>query len=135
MNLPEVFRVQEVIDIMRGTMLCVLGAGTASLVAASLAGYPLVGVGLCLGLVGAGTGNRAFQRSTARIIQDPAGRVRRQVGSRTLVRLGLMTGAAFALLALSRSLGAGAVAGLALFYFLMVVNVVRVLLKSRRHAR
>ncbi len=134
MEIPNVFRVAEVASIVRATMVSALLVGLAGLVALSFAGYPLAGAGLCLGLAGGGASSRLFQASTSRIAMNPEGRVGRQVGSRTMSRLAVITAIVFVMLVFVLPLGVGALGGLALFQFILVVNIVRMLLKLRRAA-
>src|ERR1700694_4306481 len=134
MDLPDVFQLTEVVAIMPATMLSALVLGGGSLIGLSLAGHSAVGLGLCLGLIGGGVSNRVFQRSTSRIAANPQGRVGRQVGSRTLSRLAVLTVAALLLVAFARPVGVGVIAGLALFQFVLLMNIIRVLFKLRKGA-
>ena len=98
---------------------------------ASLSGW----VGLCIGL-GLGIVNfRLTQRSVAKIGASAATNKRRPLATNTLGRLGLMTIVALGLLFLSWDLGLGTMAGLAVFQFLLLVNVARSVLKAGPHGR
>lgn len=133
MDVTNVFQVGELAVILRRTVVAGVVLGGVALVGLALLGYVLAGVGVCAG-IGAGlASNRLFQSSTSRIVAAPR-KVRRQIGSRTLVRLGAVTAGVLLALVFVPPLGAGALAGLALFQFLLLANMARLLYRMQKEA-
>jgi hypothetical protein len=126
-----VFRETEVAAIFRATLVSSIGIAIAGAALAALVGEPLAAVGVVVGLVAGATSNRVFQTSTTKVVAAP-GRVRRQVGTRALARLGVVTVVVLGLLVLVPPVGAGALIGLALFQVALLYHVTRLLLRQRK---
>jgi hypothetical protein len=129
-----VFRDTDVALIYRSTLVSALGVAIAGLCLLALAGYPLVGAGLVAGLLTGAASSRAFQSSTSRIVASPGTRPRRQIGSRTLARLGVITVVVLVLLVVVPQFGAGALCGVAAFQMLLLAHTARRLLKQKKVA-
>ncbi len=130
-----VFKENDVALVYRASLISSLGVAIAAMSVLSLVGQPLAGLGVCLGLIAGAASNRAFQVSTTKIARSPGSKVRRQLGSRALLRLGTLTVVVLALLVFVPALGAGALGGLALFQILLLAHMARLLLKQKGAAR
>lgn len=128
-----VFRETEVAAIFRATLVSCVGLAIAGAAVAALVGAPLAAIGVVGGLVAGAASNWAFQVSTTKVVAAP-GRVRRQVGTRALARLGVVTVAVLVLLAFVPPVGAGALVGLALFQVALLYHVTRLALRQRKGA-
>jgi hypothetical protein len=123
LDLPEVSRM------LRRTVFACFGLGVVALVALSLVGYPLAGLGACIGL-GLGLVNIRLVMSTAsRLNSSGTTNVRRPMALNTLMRLAATTVVAVVLVVVNLPLGMGVLAGLAVFYLLFVVSLVVTLLR------
>ncbi|HVB06280.1 MAG TPA: hypothetical protein VNF07_08570 [Acidimicrobiales bacterium] len=124
LSLPEIAR------ILRRTVFSGVGIGVVALGVSALLSHLLVGAGIVLGL-GIGLFNiRLITRSVARVNASGAERPKRILAQRTLTRLGLTTVIIIGLALASVSLGIGTAAGVALFYFALIANLVRELLRE-----
>ena len=122
--LPEVSR------LLRRTAISALGVGIVAIVVAVVLSHPFMGLGACIGLA-LGLGNiRLITRSVARVSASGTEHPRRALAAKTLYRLGLTTLIVIGLLFASVQLGFGTAGGLALFYLLLIANLVRVLLQQ-----
>jgi hypothetical protein len=124
LSLPEVAR------ILRRTAFSGIGIGVVALGVAAAVSHVLVGVGICIGL-GIGLLNvRLITRSVAKVNAAALERPRRALASKTLFRLGATTLLIIGLMLASVSLGIGSAGGVALFYFALLANLLRELLRS-----
>jgi hypothetical protein len=130
-----VFKRNDVALVYRASLISSLGAAIAAISLLSLAGQPFAGIGVCIGLAGGAASNRLFQASTSKIASSPGGRVSRQLGSRAVARLGTITVVVLLLLVFAPPFGAGVLAGLALFQFLLLAHMARLLLRQRKAGR
>jgi hypothetical protein len=124
LSLPEIAR------IVRRTVFTGMGIGVVALGVSLAISHVLVGVGICLGLAGGLANIRLVTRSVARVNATPVERPKRVIAQRTVLRLVVTTVVVVALLLASVSLGLGTAAGIALFYFALIANLVRELLRS-----
>jgi len=106
----------------------VLGAG--GLLALAVAGYPVAGLGACLGLALAMGNFRMITVATAKAAASARADTRRPLALNTVARLGLLTGIVIALMFVSRSLAFGTVVGLAVFQFSLLANIVVSMLRN-----
>lgn len=127
-----VFRENDVAAVYRATLVSSLGIAIAGVCVASLVGQSLIGLGIAAGLIAGALSNRLFQASTTRIARNPGGRVRRRLGSSALLRLGSLTALVLVLLVFVPSFGAGMLVGLALFQFLLLAYMARLLVRQRK---
>ncbi len=122
--LPEVAR------LLRRSAIAALIVGVVGLVVSVLVNHPFAGLGLCIGL-GLGLANiRIASASVARLSASGAAYPKRVLASRSLTRLVLTTVIIVGLLFASVQLGLCAAGGTALFYFLLVANLVRAILRQ-----
>ncbi len=127
----EQLPVPEVARVVRRTVYAGIVVAVVMVVVAALVGYPLVGVGGCVGLA-LGLGNiRLVSRSVAKVSASARPHRRRALASGTLLRLGVTTAVVVGLAFASLQLGFGAAGGIAVFYLVFVTSLVRSLL---RHA-
>lgn len=127
-TLFEQLPLPEVAHVVRRTVYAGIAAGVIALVVSAVIGYVLVGVGGCVGL-GLGLANiRLAARSVAKASATPAAHPRRG-SSNTLVRLGATTVVVIGLALASVQLGCGTAGGVAVFYCVYVVSLIRSLLQ------
>jgi hypothetical protein len=123
LDLPEISRM------LRRTVFAALGIGVVALVVLSIVGYPLAGLGACIGL-GLGLANIRLVMSTAsRLNALGTTEIKRPMAMNTLMRLALTTVVAIVLVVVNLPLGMGVLGGVATFYFLFVVSLVATLLR------
>jgi hypothetical protein len=124
LDLPEISRM------LRRTVFAAIGTGIVALVVLSVLGYPLAGLGVCIGLA-LGLGNIRLVMSTAsRLNASGMVKIKRPMAMNTLMRLGLTTVVAIGLVIVNLRLGFGVLGGVAVFYFLFVMNLVVTLLRQ-----
>lgn len=124
------FSVPQIARIARRSSLTALGLGAAALVVLAVVGYPLAGLGVCVGMVLALANFRLISSATARASARGEA-TRRPLAVNTLARMGVITAVALGLVLVDRQLGFGTLVGLALFQFAMIVNVVVLLLRDQ----
>jgi hypothetical protein len=119
---------------IRTLFLSALGAGAGMAVLAVIAGfifgYALIGLGVAIGLL-LGAGNALGMRHMAATIAA-AGGAKRPAALSSLRRLALITVVVFGLVFLKRDLGVGAIVGLGLFQFALLISSSRVMLQALR---
>jgi len=130
-GLVEQFTLPELTRVLRRTVLAAVLVGIVALVVALLLSHAAFGFGCCIGL-GLGLANiRLVTRQTARVSNSGTTKPVRALASLTLVRLGVTTAVVVVLAVVVTSLGLGAVAGIAVFYFLFLANLIGQVLKHR----
>ena len=120
--LPEITRV------LRRAAFGGIGIGVVALALSAILGHVLVGLGACIGLALGIVNIRLVTASVARINASPVERPKRVLASQTLSRLAITTAVVIGLLFASLQLGFGTAGGLAAFYFVLLVNLVRAIL-------
>lgn len=116
--------------LLRRTTLSALVVGVVALAVAVGTSHPFVGLGACIGL-GLGLGNiRLITGSVAKVSASGTEHPRRVLAMKTLYRLSLTTIVVIGLLFASVQLGFGTAGGIAVFYLLLLVNLVRVMLQA-----
>ncbi|HUY06087.1 MAG TPA: ATP synthase subunit I [Acidimicrobiales bacterium] len=129
-QLFEQLSLNEIDRLLRRTVFGSIGVGVVALVVTAVISHILVGLGICIGL-GIGLVNiRLVARSVAKVNADQVEKPTRVLASRTLVRLSATTVVVLGLMFASVSLGLGSAGGVALFYFVLLANLVRSLLRS-----
>jgi len=124
LDLPEISRM------LRRTVFGAIGVGVVALVVLSIVGYPLAGLGACIGL-GLGIVNIRVVMSTAsRLNSLGTTKIKRPMAMNTLMRLALTTVIAIVLVVVNLPLGMGVLGGVAVFYLLFVVSLVVTLLRQ-----
>jgi len=112
---------------LRRTVFAAIGVGIAAFVVLTLVGYPLAGLGACIGL-GLGLVNiRLVMRTASRLNTSGLSEVKRPMAMNTLGRLGLTTAVTLVLVVVFLPLGMGVLGGIAVFYVLFLVSLVRTL--------
>ena len=130
MSLFSHFSLPQISTVARRTVLVGLGLGTLALVLGAVAGYPLVGLGVCVGLALALANFRMISRATVKAAASDRPDKRRPLALNTLGRLGLISVVALAVTFFVRQLGFGILVGLALFQFSLLANVVVAMLRD-----
>ncbi len=129
-QLFEQLPLTEIDRLLRRTVYSAVGVGVVAFIVTVLLHHYLVGLGICLGL-GLGLINiRLVTASVAKVNVDQVEKPVRVLASRTLVRLSFTTVIVLGLMFASVFLGLGTAGGVALFYFVLLANLVRSLLRS-----
>jgi hypothetical protein len=124
--------VTETARLLRRSALTGLVVGTVGLVVAATFGHALAGLGICIGL-GVGLLNiRYVTRSVVELVEVKPERPRRILAGRSLGRLGITTIVVIGICLLSTSVGIGTFGGIALYYLVLVANVIIILLRPVR---
>jgi hypothetical protein len=114
--------------LLRRTTLSAIIVGVVGFAVAVVVAPPLAALGVVLGVGMAILNLRFLDGQTAKVEmrgEQSTKTVRRQLGGRTTVRLGLMTVVVIAAVLLNAALGIGIVSGLVLYQLVFVVNVMR----------
>lgn len=129
--LLEQFSLPELTRVLRRTVLSALGVGAVAFVVALLLSHAPFGFGVCIGL-GLGLANiRLVTAQTAKVSESKMTKPVRALASLTLARLAATTIIVIGLAVFITSLGLGAVAGIAVFYFVFLVNLIGSILRQR----
>lgn len=124
LSLPEMGRV------LRRVALAALGVGIVALATGVLTSHALAGLGACIGL-GLGLVNlRLVSSSVAKVAESGPKHPKRVLASRSLYRLAICTAIVIGLAFASLQLGFATAGGLAVFYLLLAVLLVRSLLRA-----
>src|SRR5271165_1085748 len=124
LELPELSRM------LRRTVYASVGVGVVALGVLVLVGYPLVGLGICIGL-GLGLVNiRLVMATVSKLNASGQAKIKGPMAMNTLVRLGLTTVVALGLILVLLQLGMGVLGGIAAFYFLFLLSLLRSLLQQ-----
>jgi hypothetical protein len=129
-NLFAHFSLPQISTVARRTVLAASGVGIVALVIGVVAGYPLVGLGVCLGLSMALVNFRLISRATVKAAASPDENKRRPLAFNTLGRLGVISVIALGITFFVQPLGFGTLIGLALFQFSLLANVVVTMLRN-----
>jgi Ca2+/Na+ antiporter len=129
--LLEQFSLPDLTRVLRRTALSALVAAGVGLVVSAALGSAVFGWGLVIGL-GLGLANiRLVTLQTARVSKSKIAKPIRALASLTLARLGATTIVVIALAVLVTALGLGAVAGIAIFYGVFLVNLIVSVVRHR----
>ena len=124
--------IPEIARLVRRAALGSIVLGAVALLTGALVSHALVGLGICVGL-GIGLVNiRLITRSVSNVSAAAPARPNRVLATRALGRLGVSTLVLVGLSVASIPVGLGAAGGIALFYLLFVVSLVRSLLSAAR---
>ena len=115
---------------LRRTIFAALGVGVAALVGLSLGGWPLAGLGACIGLALGIVNIRLVMATASRLNASGTAKIRRPMALNTLSRLALTTVVAIILVVIDLPLGMGVLGGVAVFYFLFVASLIVTLLRQ-----
>jgi hypothetical protein len=123
-GLVEQFSLPELSRVLRRTVLSAIGVGVVGFVVAVVLSQTTFGFGLAIGL-GLGLGNiRLVTLQTAKVSESNVRKPIRALASLTLARLAITTLIVIGLAVLVTSLGIGAAAGIAVFYFVFLINLI-----------
>jgi dipeptide/tripeptide permease len=123
---PDVFK-----SLLRRLTVSAIILGTGGVIVTLLLGAPLAAVGLAIGVAIGFLNFRSIDRQVSRTDIDPeASRktVRRMIGSRSMLRLAIITAVALATVVIEAPLGIGIVVGLVIFQLAFVGNFIRAML-------
>jgi hypothetical protein len=129
-NLFSSFSVPQISTVARRTAVVAMVVGAGALVLGVVAGYPLVGLGLCLGLAMALVNFRLISRATVKAAGSADENKRRPLVFNTLGRLGVISVIALGITFFIEQLGFGTLIGLAVFQFSLLANVVVAMLRN-----
>jgi ATP synthase I chain len=124
LDLPEISR------LLRRTVYAAIVLAVAAAVALSIAGYPLAALGALIGLSLGLVNIRLVMATASKLNASGRKAIKRPMAVNTLARLALTTAVAIGLVIANLSLGMGVLGGIAVFYLLFVVNLVRALLRQ-----
>lgn len=116
---------------LRRTVYATIGVAIVALVVLSLVGYPLAGLGVCIGLSLGLVNVRLVLFTASRLNASGTTNIKRPMALNTLMRLAVTTVVAVGLVVLDLPLGVGVLGGIAVFYLFFVVNLVVSLLRQR----
>lgn len=129
--LLEQFSLPELTRVLRRTALVAVAAAVVALVLSGLLSAVAFGWGVVIGL-GLGLLNiRLVTVQTAKVSRSKISKPLRALASLTLARLALTTMVVIGLAVAVTSLGLGAVAGIAVFYVIFLVNLVVGIFRQR----
>jgi hypothetical protein len=124
----EQFSIPEIARLMRRAVFGAVGIGIVALVVSAVLGHVLAGLGVCIGL-GIGLVNiRMVTRSVSRVAASEIEKPKRVIATRAVYRLVATTAVVIVLVVASTTLGIATAGGIALFYLVLVANLVRALL-------
>ncbi|MGA8297497.1 MAG: hypothetical protein WB770_10675 [Acidimicrobiales bacterium] len=127
-QLFEHLPLSEMSRLVRRTVLAGLAVGVVVFGISLALSRPLIGLGVCIGLALGLVNIRLVARSVAKVNASGHAHPRRALASNTLARLGLTTVVVVGLAFASVELGIATAGGVALFYLLLLVSLVRSLL-------
>jgi hypothetical protein len=120
----EQFSLPEIERLMRRTVFASIGFGVVAFGVSLVLSHVLAGLGIVVGL-GIGLVNiRLVTRSVARVTERQPARPNRVLAGSAVGRLAATTVVVIGLAVASVALGIGAAGGIAVFYLLLVVNLV-----------
>ncbi|MHB1988603.1 MAG: hypothetical protein ACYCSF_11575 [Acidimicrobiales bacterium] len=129
--LLEQFSLPELTRVLRRTALWAVAFAVVGLVVSAFLSAAIFGWGLCIGL-GLGLLNiRLVTVQTVKVSESKVTKPIRALASLTLARLAVTTAVVVGLAILVTSLGLGAVAGIAAFYGVFLVNLIVGVLRQR----
>jgi ATP synthase I chain len=126
----EQLALPELTRLLRRTVLAAIGVGVVALGLSVLLNHPFIGLGACVGLALGMLNVRLVSSSAAKVSARQPEKPRRVLASHTLVRLAITTAVVIGLMFASPQLGLAAAGGTAVFYFVLLANLVRALLKA-----
>lgn len=125
------FTLPELTRVVRRTVLAALVVAIVAFVVCVFVSQLAFGFGVCVGLA-LGLGNiRLVTLQTAKVSGSKLSKPIRALASLTLLRLAVTTAIVVLLATVVTSLGLGAVAGIAVFYFLFIVSLISGILRHK----
>jgi len=120
----EQFSLPEIERLLRRTVFAAIGLGVVALGVSVVLSHVLAGLGIVIGLAVGLVNIRLITRSVARVTATSPQRPNRVLAGRAVSRLAFTTLLVIALAIASVGLGIGTAGGIAIFYLLLVVNLV-----------
>lgn len=120
----EQFSLPEIERLMRRTVFAAIGLGVVAFGVSIVLSHVLVGLGIVVGLAVGLVNIRLITRSVARVTERQPAKPSRVLAGGAVGRLAMTTLVVIALAIVSVSLGLGTAGGIAVFYLLLVVNLV-----------
>ncbi|MGH9064902.1 MAG: hypothetical protein ACRDZQ_14905 [Acidimicrobiales bacterium] len=118
--------------VFRKTMMTAGVLGGLGLAAGAVLGYPLIGLGVVVG-VGLGVVNAfGMRRMVTRAAATGEAVSKGAIAGASISRLGVVTVCVFVLLFLDQPVGVGSLAGLVLFQVALLANCSRIILRQLR---
>jgi hypothetical protein len=114
--------------LLRRTTVSAVAAGAVGFIVAIIVAPPLAALGLVIGVAMAILNLRFLDRQAAKVElrgEQNTKAIRRQLGSKTTLRLAAMTLIVIVVVFLNAPLGIGTVSGLVIYQIVFVVNVMR----------
>jgi hypothetical protein len=124
----EQFSIPEIARLLRRAVFGAIGIGVVALVVSAILGHVFAGVGVSIGLVIGLVNIRMVTRSISKIAASNVEKPKRVIASRALYRLIGTTAVVIGMMFISTTLGIATAGGIALFYLVLVANLVRELL-------
>ncbi len=119
--------------LLRRTTLSAVIVGFVSFVVALIVAPPLAALGVVIGVGGAILNLRILDSQAAKVEllgEQNSKAVRRQLGSKTTIRLVVATAVVIGMVFLNAPLGIGIVSGLVIYQIVFVANVMRIVANS-----
>ena len=124
----EQFSIPEIARLLRRAVFGAIVVAVVALIVSAVMNHVLAGVGISIGL-GIGLVNiRMITRSISKISASDVERTKRLIASRALYRLICTTVVVIGFMFVSTTLGIATAGGIAIFYLILVANLVRALL-------
>jgi hypothetical protein len=124
----EQFSIPEIARLMRRAVFGAVGVGIVALIVSGVLNHILAGVGVCIGLTIGLANIRLVTRSISKIAASDVEKPKRVIASHAVYRLIGTTVVVIGLVILSTTLGIATAGGTALFYLILVANLVRAML-------
>src|SRR5882757_4033364 len=126
----EQFSIPEIARLLRRAVFGAIIVAVVALIVSAVADHVLAGVGISIGLAIGLVNIRMITRSISKIAASDLERPKRAIASRALYRLIGTTIVVIGLMFISSTLGIATAAGIALFYLILVANLVRAMLSG-----
>ena len=124
----EQFSITEIAHLMRRAVYGAVAVGVVALVVSAIISHILAGLGICIGLVIGLVNIRMVTRSVSRVAASDVEKPKRVIATRAVYRLLGTTVVVIGLVVVSTTLGIATAGGIAIFYLILVANLVRALL-------
>ncbi|HWD24827.1 MAG TPA: hypothetical protein VG368_05145 [Acidimicrobiales bacterium] len=126
----EQFSIPEIARLLRRAVFGAIGVAVVALIVSAVVNHLLAGVGISIGLAIGLVNIRMITRSISKISASDVERPKRVIASRALYRLIGTTVIVIGFMFVSSTLGIGTAGGIALFYLILVANLVRAMLSG-----
>ena len=124
----EQLTIPEIARLMRRAVYSSVVIGVIAFAVGAITSHAFAGLGICIGLAIGLVNIRLVTRSISHVSELELEKPKRVIASRAIVRLIATTAVVIGLVILSTELGIATAGGIALFYLVLVANLVRALL-------